>query len=253
MKEKIREFVTGLGVDDVGFAAAKDYRSPQSPALDSIMPGIKSLVVMAYRELDNCESENMQIAFTGRMDVMEYARSCNYRLARFLNRELGAKAMSVPPSYPLHMSVETKGMVGDVSLRHAAAAAGLGAFGRNNLVLHPRFGSKVVFTAVLSDLELESDPPAGKVCNQCNACVEGCPAGALAEEGKTHLFRCIRNGQPYGIGGHIEFWNRFVDSPPEKQKEMVKDVHFWRLYQAGFIGFQYFCFNCMKSCPVGRA
>jgi hypothetical protein len=38
----------------------------------------------------------------------------------------------------------------------------------------------------------------------------------------------------------------------EEQKKMVKDVHFWRLYQAGFIGFQYFCFNCIKSCPVGQ-
>jgi epoxyqueuosine reductase QueG len=252
MKEKIREFVTGLGVDDVGFAGAKDYGSPQSPALAGIMPGVRSLVVMAHREPDNCESDNMQIAFTGRMDVMEYSRSCNYRLARFLNRELGARAMSVPPSYPLHMSTETKGMVGDVSLRHAAVAAGLGAFGRNNLVVHPRFGSRVVFTAVLTDLELKSDPPAENVCNNCNACVDNCPVGALDEEGKTNLFGCIKNSQPYGIGGHIQFWNRFVDGSPDKQKEMVRDVHFWRLFQAGFIGFQYFCFNCMKSCPAGR-
>jgi len=31
MKERIRRFASGLEVDDVGFAAASDYRSPLSP------------------------------------------------------------------------------------------------------------------------------------------------------------------------------------------------------------------------------
>jgi hypothetical protein len=53
------------------------------------------------------------------------------------------------------------------------------------------------------------------------------------------------------IGSFIRFWTKFAESPSEEQK-MVKDVNFGRLYQADFIGFQYFCFNCMKSCPVGQ-
>ncbi|HBH12448.1 MAG TPA: 4Fe-4S ferredoxin, partial [Clostridiales bacterium] len=28
--------------------------------------------------------------------------------------------------------------------------------------------------------------------------------------------------------------------------------HYWKLYQTGFIGFQYFCFECYKSCPIGQ-
>ena len=140
MKEKIKEFVLGLGVDDVGIAAVKDYKSPRSPDLQSIFPGAKSLVVLAYKELSNCESENMQIAMGGRLDGLEFARSSNYRVARFLEREFKAKAMTVPPSYPLYMSYETKGTLGDVSLRHAAVAAGLGNFGRHNLVIHPKMG-----------------------------------------------------------------------------------------------------------------
>jgi hypothetical protein len=42
----------------------------------------------------------------------------------------------------------------------------------------------------------------------------------------------------------------FVVLAHKEQKKMVRNVNFWRLYQAGFIGFQYFCFNCFKSCPV---
>jgi epoxyqueuosine reductase QueG len=108
-----------------------------------------------------------------RLDGLEFVRSSNYKLARFLDREFQAKAMTVPPSYPLHMSYETKGTVGDVSLRHAAVAAGLGNFGRNNLVIHPKMGSRVVFSAVITDLELPSDPAVTeKLCTDCMACVE---------------------------------------------------------------------------------
>jgi len=251
MKEKIRNFALGLGADDVGIANAADYKSPQSPALDSIMPGARSLVVMAYKELSSCESPNMQIAMNGRLDVMEFSRGNNYKVARFVEKE-GGKAMTAPISYPLEMTERTMGAVGDVSMRHAAFAAGLGSFGRNNLVLHPRFGSRVVYTVVLTDLDLPSDPPAaGDICTDCGLCVESCPSKALDQEGKTDVGKCLRNSQPYGIGGAIRFWSKFGDASPEEKKAMVRDTNYWRLYQANMIGFQYFCWNCMKSCPVG--
>jgi len=75
---------------------------------------------------------------------------------------------------------------------------------------------------------------------------------ALDESGKTDDTKCLKNSQPHGIGSVIRFWTKFVEGAPEEQKKMVRDVNFWRQYQAGFIGFQYFCFNCMKSCPVGQ-
>jgi epoxyqueuosine reductase QueG len=226
MKEKIEEFVLSLGVDDVGIAAVKDYKSPRSSDLQSIFPGAKSLVTLTYKELPNCESENMQIAMGGRLDILEFARSSNYRMARFLDRELKAKANKVPPSYPLHMSYETKGTLGDVSLRHAAVAAGLGNFGRHNLVIHPQMGSRVVFTAVITNLELPSDPPVTeKICiDGCDACVKNCPGGALDEEGKTDDMKCLKNSQLYGIGSAIRFWNKFAESTTEEQKKMVNPV-----------------------------
>lgn len=253
MKARIKEFSLELGIDDVGVAAVRDYKTPRSPDLQTIFPGAKSLVVLAFKTLSNIESENMQIAMGGRLDEFEFARSSNYRMARFLEKELRAKAMTVPPSYPLHMSYETKGTVGDVSLRHAAVAAGLGNFGRHNLIIHPQMGSRVLFAAIITNLDLPSDPPAPeKLCTECNACVENCPAGALDEEGKTDNMKCLKTSQPYGIGSAIRFWTKFAEAPLEERKKMVKDVHFWRLYQAGFIGFQYFCFNCIRSCPVGQ-
>ena len=253
MKEEIKNFALELGLDDVGFASASDYQSPNSPPLTSIFPQVKSLIITALHELDNCESENPQIAFNGRIDLVEFSRSANYKLARFLQKKYNAKVMSIPLSYPLEMSSKTKGAIADVSLRHAAIAAGLGNFGRHNLVIHPRFGSRIIFSGILTDLEISSDPPAQDLCTHCNLCVDNCPGDALCDEGKTHLMKCIKNSQPYGISTTIRFWRDFIDSSPEIQKEMVTDPQFWQLYQAGFIGFQYFCFNCLAKCPIGRS
>ncbi|MHB8170530.1 MAG: 4Fe-4S binding protein [Thermincolia bacterium] len=253
MKEQIRQFALETGVDDVGFVAVADYHSPRSPKVEAIHPGAKSMVVLAYRELSTCESDRKEIALNGRLDLMEFSRSCNYKLARFLEREYGARAMTVPVSYPLDFGPEAKGAVGEVSLRHAAVAAGLGVFGRHNIALHPKFGSRVIFSAVLCDIELSTDSPVQEnLCIQCDLCVKSCPGGALDEEGKTHLGKCIKNSQPYGLGANIGFWTKYTESSLEEQKKMFKSEEFWRMYQAGFIGFQYFCFNCLKSCPVGQ-
>ncbi len=253
MKEKIRTIALEAGVDDVGFAAAADYRSPLSPPLEKLLPGARSLVVLTYRELSTCESPSPQIAMNGRLDLMEFSRSCNYKVARFIERETGTRAATVPVSYPMEMSLETKGSVGELSLRHAAVAAGLGRVGRHNLVIHPRFGTRVIFTAVVTEAELSPDPPVEEeLCTRCGLCVENCPASALDEEGRTDLGKCLKNSQPYGIAGAIRFWKKFGGVGPDERKAMLHDPHYWRLYQAGFIGFQYFCFNCLASCPVGR-
>jgi epoxyqueuosine reductase len=253
MKQRIKQFALDYGVDDVGIAAASDYRSVRSPKLETIMPGVRSMVVMAFKEPSSCESANPQVAMSGRLDLMSFSRSCNYKMVRFMEKEFDAGAMAAPVSYPLEMGEKTMGLVGDVSLRHAAVAAGLGAFGRNNLLLHPKYGSRILFTAVLTDLAMDSDAPYDKdLCTDCNLCVEKCPTGALDEEGKTDAIKCLRNSQPYGIGTSIRFWSKYSDAPPEEKKAMVRDVEFWKIYQAGFIGFQYFCWNCMTSCPVGR-
>lgn len=253
MKEPIRRFVSELGIDDVGFAAASDYRSPLSPPLESIFPGARSIVVLAYKELDSCDSQDLHIAMNGRLDLMEFSRSCNYKLARHLERNFGARVMTVPVSYPMAQNEQTKGAVGQVSLRHAAAAAGLGAFGSNNLVVHPRFGCRTVFTAILTDLEIPSDPPvAENPCTACGLCVQGCPGKALDEPGRTDLMKCVKNIMPYGLNGAVRFWSKYGEVSAEERKAMLRDPNFWRLYQASYIGLQYFCFNCMNVCPVGR-
>jgi len=252
MKDKIKKYVSGLDVDDVGFGAVSGYKSPLSPKIETIFPEAKTLIVMAFKELSNCESDNKRIAMGGRLDIMEFMRSCNYKLSRYLEREFKAKAMSTPLSYPLNMAKEARfGLVADFSQRHATIAAGLGNLGRHNLVIHPEIGSRVLFSTVLCDLELPPDPPVEQdLCIQCNICVEKCPGGALDEEGKTHEVKCMKHSQPFGLMRNIGFWKKFVDSSTDEQKEMMSSPEYMGLYQSASIGFQYHCFNCYMLCPI---
>lgn len=72
LKEKIKDYALSLGLDDVGFAAVADYQSPQSPKIETIFPGAKSIVVGCVKEMSHVESPNPQIAMNGRLDIMEY-------------------------------------------------------------------------------------------------------------------------------------------------------------------------------------
>ena len=187
-----------------------------------------------------------------RLDLMEFSRSTCYRVARYVEGQHDSPAMTVPVSYPMDFSTPGKIGVGEVSLRHAAVAAGLGAFGLHNLVVHPRYGTRIIFAAVPTKLELASDPPVDEnPCNGCALCIRACPAGALNDEGKTDMLKCLGNSQPHGMRASIAFWSRFGEVDSGEQKAMLQSPEYLSLYQAGFIGYQYFCFHCLAACPVG--
>lgn len=250
-KEKIRKYILDLGVDDVGFARIEDYHSPKSYPLETFLPGAKTIISLVFQELDTCESPSTTIAMNGRLDMNYFQRSCSYQINRFLKREFQAKTVDMPYASPMEQSKDRIGLA-DFSQRHAAVAAGLGTFGRHNLVVHPRFGTRIGLAALITDLELESDAELEQdLCIHCDLCVKNCPGNALAEAGRTDIGKCIKHSQPYGLGTNISFWQEFIDSTPEKQKRMFAQEKYWRLQQAHSIGMQYYCFNCMKSCPVG--
>jgi epoxyqueuosine reductase len=118
-----------------------------------------------------------------------------------------------------------------------AAAAGLGSYGRNALVLAPGLGSLFVIAGVFIPAEAglqeagreqsgsagpaEQDaapagPPSGvwplepgRVCGSCHACQEACPVGALSGAGRLDESRCLqaRAGRDGDLSGELaEAW-----------------------------------------------
>lgn len=252
MKGRIINYAKEVGVDDIGFAAVENYKSPNTPPIKEIFPRAKTIVVLAFQQLDNCESENEQIMSMGNRNLSNFSDPLTYKIARFIKKESGSKVMTVIGG-PVNTDKKKGLPFADVSLRHAAFAAGLGSFGRHNLMLHPDMGSRVVFRAIVTDLDVEPDTPLKEdLCIDCDICVKICPANALNEEKKTDVMKCLLKSQPYGLAGCTEFITRFIEASPEEQKSLLQDEKYRKIYNALAFGSYYICYNCIKGCPVGQ-
>ncbi|MFL6193902.1 MAG: tRNA epoxyqueuosine(34) reductase QueG [Thermoanaerobaculia bacterium] len=120
--------------------------------------------------------------------VARYARGKDYHdVMGDRLRAMEARVREAFPGCESRRYVDT----GPVLERELAARAGLGAVGKNTMLLHPEGGSWFLLGELFLSLDLDPDAPLTDLCGSCTRCLEACPTGALAEPYRLDSNLCI--------------------------------------------------------------
>jgi epoxyqueuosine reductase len=134
---------------------------------------------------------------------------------------------------------------GGIFLKDAAALAGLGCIGRNNLLVTPDFGPRIRLRALFIDADLT---PTGPIeydpCATCRVdCRRVCPEQAMAE--KAHIFASIAD--PTALPARDGAYDRH-----RCNIRMEKDIAESRSRAAADPAPTKYCRRCEFVCPVGQ-
>ena len=188
--KEMKELCRSLGADLVRIASTDRFAdAPAGYHPKDIMPTAKSVIVMATILPANTLEQNIK-TYT---DIRNQAIGKMDKVAKDVAAALKKQSHKATAIVSLGGKWTDGRFHSRLSLKHAAALAGLGVIARNYLLTNDRYGNLLWFTAVVTSLELEPDPLANyEVCNDCNLCVENCPSGALTDKDNFAQKSCYK-------------------------------------------------------------
>lgn len=276
LKNEIKKYaIEHLDMDYCGIASVDRLSgAPQGTRPTDLLPGAKSVVVMAVK----LSLGAVQTVFRAHEDGLRqamciygsyayslfpnyYLKYAAYNMARFLEKK---GHMSAPmPSGP--------GSAGaPFSNRHAAVAAGIGIFGWLSIVMTPDYGPRIRIVSVITRAEIEPDPMQKEIemCNpeKCGICIKVCPMQAISP---TRSKTVTMGGREFTYGW-VDFPKCMIGTQGLTKKTLgLKDIPFpenptaedvAKAHQeidprqrGEIIGGSpaYHCGKCLAYCPVG--
>lgn len=187
MKNKIKEIIFDLGADVCGIANIEGFvNAPKEFHPKDIFSDCKSVIVFGIAIPKGLAKISPGVIYShfnnipcSELDII------SFRAAIKIEEIYGGCAVPLPSDGPYEYwdaeKLEGRGLI---SMKHAAVLAGLGTLGKSTLLLNPKYGNMLTIGALLTELELSSDPPAEKICiDRCKLCIDNCPTQAL--DGKS--------------------------------------------------------------------
>lgn len=204
-----------IGLDLFGVADVSAVRSAfrLKPELrDSFHRGIALGKRVSESVLEDIDDRPTPLYFHHYRQLNFFLDRAALLLDSFL-RDRGFKSLPIPAS----QVIDWEKQQAHLSHKEIGRLAGLGWVGRNNLLVHPDFGSQFRLVTVLTDMPLEPGKASTRDCGGCADCLASCPVGAIkALPGDFDHLACF-----------------------EKLKEFRR---------SGAVG-QFICGICVKACP----
>ena len=162
-----------------GFAGSMSYMERHAEARrhpKSVLEDVRSIILVgrSYRPASG-QMRSTDRSSTGRVSCYAWGDDYHAVMRRSLQQLLAWLRQQVP-------GCRGRAVVDTAPLleRDFARLAGLGWFGKNTMLIHPRQGSYFFIGALLVDVVLTADQPfATQHCGTCTACLDACPTGAL--------------------------------------------------------------------------
>jgi epoxyqueuosine reductase len=230
--------------------ASKMANEPHNHRPEDLLPGARSLVCFgipvpravyrmpAYAAETIWRSQNLDYR---RLDAL------SLRIAA-LCEEIGERAVPTFGCMPLGM--DKKGViVGYLNQIRMGEATGIGIIGRNGLLLHSRYGARLMLggiltTAVLPETRYSDSKEPGCPPN-CRICAEACPVKAiLVDERQVKIMRCLAYTARTPSMSRIKFLLLRAFNPRAAARFMSMtsfDEHTFHI-----------CSQCVALCPYGN-
>lgn len=184
-----------------------------------LLPGARSVISLAYnyhttpRQQDP-EAPKLSTYAYGR-DYHKVLRKRLKPLMAFITQEMGQVAMRA--------FVDS----GPVLEKAWAQRAGVGWMGKHTNIIRRGTGSWFFLCEIITDLELDSDPPATDHCGTCRRCIDACPTEAIT---------------PYGVDG-----SRCISYLTIELKDPIPQA-----FTGKMDGWAFGCDICQQVCPWNR-
>ena len=197
VKEEIRRYAKTLGITEFGAAKTPDG---------------KTVLVFLFPYFVGAREGNISL----------YARSSDYHI-------IVKKYLLKIAEYIGGMDLSVYCDINPLNERELAHKAGLGFYGKNNMLINPVYGSYFFIGCITADnMDIPLDSPLDMTCSGCGRCIKSCPGGALSCEG-FEISRCAS-----------ELSQKKGELSPDEEAIILKSGLFWG------------CDKCQEVCPHNK-
>jgi epoxyqueuosine reductase len=213
LTEEVIKLANKIGIEIIGFANPKEFqRFKEENRPETFLENVQTVIIIGIHLNDIILDVWSEDQTTG--------KSFHYLDSILENRAHNIKDFLLKKGYNSKIISYKPG----IFLKDAAAIAGLGPIGKNNLFISKTFGSQIRLRAIITEAPLETGNPIEEsvYCRDCNICITNCPARALNPDyynKEACLTYCLLNLRK--ISNYSSIWcNICIETCPYSKKSV---------------------------------